>query len=74
MMNQRPEAGLFLFSFLYILFLYVILGHSPKNSGSNPRSFQFWRYPGLGHFAKLASPKTDGWIRQWQLINPCMIN
>ena len=33
MMNQGPEAGLFLFSFLYFLFLYVIFGHSPKIVG-----------------------------------------
>ena len=67
MMNQGPEAGLFLFSFLYIflfLFLNVILGHSPKIVGQIRGVFSFWGYPGLGHFAKLASPKTDGWIRQ----------
>ena len=52
------------FPFNIFLFLYLILGHYPKNSGSNPRTFQFWGYPGLGHFAKLAFPKTDGWIRQ----------
>ena len=49
----------------YIFLLFVLdFGPLPKNSGSNPRTFQFWGYHSLGHFAKLASPKTDGWIRQ----------
>ena len=33
MINQRPEVGLFLFSFFIFLFLYVILGHSQKIVG-----------------------------------------
>ena len=36
-----PEAGLFLFSFSYILFLYVILGHSPKIVGQIRGVFSF---------------------------------
>ena len=35
-----------------------------KNSGLNPWSFQFWRYPRLGPRTKLPSTKTAGWIRQ----------
>ena len=38
-------------------------GFTPKNSGLNPWSFQFWGYPRLGPRARLTHSKTGGWIR-----------
>ena len=41
MMNQGSEAGLFCFPFYIFLFLYVILGHSPKIVGQIRGVFSF---------------------------------
>ena len=47
---------------LFITFFESEFGSIPKNSGSNPWSFQFWGT--LVGPAPSSPPKTGGWIRQ----------
>ena len=51
----RWQIGHF-FSFLVFFFESEFWLH-PKNSGLNPRNFQFWGYPGLGLFVKSPTSK-----------------
>ena len=45
--------------FLLFIFFESEFGSIPKNSGLNPWSFEFWRYPRLE--PRPPPPKTGGW-------------